>query len=294
MKKYVVIIIVSMLFLSVACGLPQLTKSVDQEEPTVEVMTEPTQGVIAEPTQTVYSPPTARPTSNETPVPSETIEATPQTEQESTQQVESSCPAYGIVEFDSTTDCWPNTLDDVFSPSSISDRNKVNVQIIDSRLEFSSQLREDVFLYSYYKDNEYEEVIVRASITKIEPSANQNGFTLLCHVNQFGWYEARIESSGVFEVFQYDQQKKQSGVNPYVRIANGGVSSFKTGAGRENIIEWQCGYDYLRFIVNDRQIWEKVGFSSLNSGGGIGVGLASYSGALPRHVGFEYVEILEP
>lgn len=294
MRKFSVLIIISMLFTSVACGIPQLKKSVDQVKPSVEVIIEPTQEVFSEPTETSYSPPTARPTSNETPVPTETSEATQPPAPTAPQQVEASCPAYGIEEFDSPTDCWPNTLDDVTTTTSISDRNKVNVQITDSRLEFSSQLKEDVFLYSFYKENEYDEVIIRASVTKIEPSANQNGFTLLCHANQFGWYEARLESSGVFEIFQYDQLKRQSGANPFVRLGNGGVSSFKTGAGRENLIEWQCGYDYLRLIVNDKQIWEKVGFSSLNNGGRVGVGLASYSGASPRRIGFEYVEILEP
>lgn len=293
MKRPFLVLIFLMLLLSLACSIPGKNQPEDIEgEVTVET-TSPTQAVAVNPTQTVYSPPTARPTSAETPVPVATQEKTQEPTLSPTEP-ESSCPLFGIEEFDTPGGCWPDSVDKVFSSASISDINKINVQVKDSRLEFESQLKEDVFLYSFYPDNEYDEVIVRASVTKIEPSRNQNGFALVCHINRFGWYEARVESSGTFEIFQYDALKKQNGQNPFLRLGSGGASSFRTGTGRENILELQCRNDSLTFIVNDKQIWEKVNFTSLNSGGGVGVGLASYSNTFPRHIGFEYVEILEP
>ncbi len=293
MKKPFYILFFLLLFLTFACSLP-INKSDDSdniEVPSVNSI-QPTEAVVVNPTQTFYSPPTARPTSDGTQTPSPTVEEKIPTETPTV--TPSLCSPFVMEEFENPGECWPDSIDEVVAPASISNKNKVVVQIKDGRLEFESQLSEDVFLYSFYKDNEYDEVIVRASVTKIEPSVNQNGFTLVCHANRDGWYEARLESSGTFEVFQYDINKKQNGENPYVRLANGGTSNFKTSAGIENIIEWQCRYDSLTLIVNGKQIWEKLNFSKLKSGGGVGVGLASYSGIYPRHIGFEYVEILEP
>jgi hypothetical protein len=293
MKKPFFFFLILLIILSLACSLPTRNVSDEIVEPSTEALALSTQMETVVPKETAYSPPTARPTSNETSTPSEVLDETVEPTQEATEPI-AACPQYGMEEFDSPTDCWPDTLDEAVSPASISDRNKVSVQVMNSRLEFLSRLTEDVNLYAFYEDNEYDEVIVRASVSKIDPSANQNGFTLVCHVNPDGWYEARVESSGLFEVFQYDALKKQSGANPFIRLGSGGVSIFKTGEGRENIIEWQCGYDYLRLIINGQQIWEKVAFSSLQSGGAVGIGLASYSGALPRHIGFDFVEILAP
>ncbi|MBE0688259.1 MAG: hypothetical protein IH585_19870 [Anaerolineaceae bacterium] len=293
MKKPFYILFFLLVILSFACSLPinKGEESENIEEPSVNII-QPTEPEMTNPTKTIYSPPTARPTSNETQTPSPTIEKEIPTETPT--QTMPLCSPFMLEEFDNPGECWPNSIDEVFSSASISNKNKVMVQIKDGRLDFESQLSEDVFLYSFYKDNEYDEVILRASVTKIEPSVNQNGFTLACHVNRDGWYEVRLESSGTFEVFQYDMFKKQNGENPYVRLANGGASNFKTSAGIENIIEWQCRYDSLTLIVNGKQTWEKLNFSNLKSGGGVGVGLASYSGIYPRHIGFEYVEILEP
>jgi hypothetical protein len=294
MKKFIVSMLILFIFLSLACSIPfnLLSKDVEPSAiPEVEVKQETPQEV-ANPTNTIYAPPTARPTSDvtATPEPSATlvqIEVTP------TEPI-ALCAPYGIEEFNSPNDCWPDTLDEVVAPASISNPNKVFVQVANSRLEFESQLAEDVFLYSFYKENEYDEVNLIASITKIEPSVNQNGFTLACHVNRDGWYEVRVESSGTFEIFQYDAFKKQNGENPYVPLGNGGAAAYRIGTGRENIIEWQCRNDSLTLIINGKQTWEKRNFTSIKSGGGVGVGLASYSGKLPRHIAFEYVEIREP
>lgn len=293
MKK-IFILFVILVISSLACSLPFMDGEEEEAPaPTIEVNVEPTQAENIIPTNTIYSPPTARPTSNETATPTTEVIETEEPEMTPTEEA-SACPAYGMEEFSSPNDCWPNTIDDVLSVSTVSDWNKISVQVVDDRLEFLSRMSEDVFLYSFYKDNQYDEVFIRSSVSKIEPSANGNGFTLLCHVNQDGWYEARVASNGIFEINQFDQLKKQQGGNPYFKIASGGAPNFKTSAGNENIIEWQCGFDYLRLLINDKQVWEKDDFSNLNSGGGVGVGLASYSGTMPRHIGFEWVEILEP
>ncbi len=294
MKKLIFLFVILTL-ISLACSLPLMNSEEEEQpsQPTAEFIFETSPAENIDPTNTVYSPPTARPTSDETVTPTTQIDATNTPESTPTEEP-SACPVYGKEEFSSPNDCWPNTIDDVLSVSSVSDWNKISVKVADDRLEFLTRLSEDIFLYSFYKDNQYDEVVIRSSVSKIEPSANGNGFTLLCHVNQDGWYEARVASNGIFEINQFDQLKKQQGGNPYLKLASGGAPNFKTTSGNENIIEWQCGYDYLRLLVNDKQVWEKDDFSNLNSGGGVGVGLASYSGTMPRHIGFEWVEILEP
>lgn len=293
MKKPFFSLLFLLIFLSIACSLPTNKKEEvnNLKEPTVLII-QPTTLISVGPTETVYSPPTARPTSAEKPTPAPTVLQEKPTDIP-TQPV-SLCSPFMKEEFDDPGECWPASIEDIFSPVSISNKNKLFVQVKDGRLEFESQLSEDVFLYSFYKDNEYDEVIMRASVTKIEPSANRNGFTLACHVNRDGWYEVRVESSGTFEVFQYDAFKKQNGENPYVPLGNGGAAAYRIGTGRENIIEWQCRNDSLTLIINEKQTWVKEKFTGMNSGGGIGLGLASYSGVVPRHIGFDFVEILEP
>jgi hypothetical protein len=294
MKKPFLVLVFLLMILSLACKVPNLNRDEenDVEEPTSVIEVQPTAEEILNPTETYYSPPTARPTIEKKSTPEPTMEEQKPTET-ATQPV-TSCAPFMKEEFENPNECWPSSLDTIFSVAGISNENKVNVQVKNGLLEFESQLSEDVFLYSFYKDNEYDEVILQASITKIEPSVNRNGFALACHVNQDGWYEARIESSGAFEINQYDAFKKRNGENPYVRMGNGGAAAFRVGTGRENIIEWQCGDDQLRLIVNGKMTWEKENITGMNSGGGVGVGLASYSGIYPRHIGFEYVEILEP
>ncbi len=293
MKKPFLILIFSLMILSLACKIPSLRseESDEAEEPTV-IEVQPTEAEILNPTETYYSPPTARPTIEKESTPEPIVEEEKPTE--TATQPAAVCAHFTKEEFENPGECWPDSLDEVFSVAGISNQNKINVQVKNGRLEFESLLSEDVFLYSFYKDNEYDEVTLQASLTKIEPSVNQNGFALACHVNQDGWYEVRLESSGVFEVFQYESFKKRNGENPYYRMGNGGAAAFRVGTGRENIIEWQCGDDSLRLIVNGKQTWEKMNIPSFNSGGGVGVGLASYSGIYPRHIGFEYVEIMEP
>ncbi len=292
MKKPFLMLVFLLMILALACKLPNNkddgAKAIE-EKLTSKVA--PTAVVVLDPTATVYFPPTAMPTSAEKSTPEPTVMEEKPTE--TATPPASECPAYGKEEFDEPSECWPDSLDEVFSVTGISNKDKVNVQVKNGRLEFQTQLSEDVYLYSFYKDNEYDQVHLQASVVKIEPGSNQNGFALACHVNKDGWYEARVESSGTFEVNQYDAFKKQKGENPYVRLGNGGAAAFRVGSDRENIIEWQCGEDSLRLIVNGKTTWEKMNIPGLRSGG-VGVGLASYSGKFPRHIGFEYVEIMQP
>ena len=292
MKKPFLVFIFLLIILSLACKLPNSKNDgASNIEKTLANKVSPTAAEVLDPTATVYSPPTARPTSDVISTPEPTVEK--EKPVETATQPAAECPAYGKEEFENSSECWPDSLDEIFSVSGISNKNKLNVQIINGRLEFQTLLSEDVFLYSFYKDNEYDEVNLQASVVKIEPGSNQNGFAFACHVNQDGWYEARVESSGTFEVNQYDAFKKKKGENPYVRLGNGGASAFRVGIDRENIIEWECGEDSLRLIVNGKTTWEKLNISGMRAGG-VGVGLASYSGKFPRHIGFEYIEIMQP
>lgn len=293
MKKFSLSLIIFLVFVSLSCSLPisKIKDKVEPKAPTKE-MAQATTQKVENPTQTVYSPPTARPTSVETATPKPST--TPEIPTEVPTETPQACPQFGKEEFDSPNDCWPHSLDTVLSTTGISNPNKVYVGIRDGRLVFESQLPEDIFLYSIYQNNEYDNVILRAAITKIEPSVNQNGFTFVCHYNKNGWYEARIESSGSFEIYQYDAAKKQKGGNPFISLGSGGAAAYRIGADFENIVEWQCDLNSLTLIVNGKQTWQKKNIATIIGGGAVGVGLASYSGRYPRQIGFEYVEIEKP
>jgi hypothetical protein len=283
MKKHIFLYIVCALILSTACSLGGVKATATLPPPA------PTQEPIVIPTSTVDVQPTV-----EQAAPTIEAIATEEPTEEPTQEpTVPPCPAFGREEFDEESPCWPSSLETVFIGSNVSNDLKIGVTIDDSQLQFQTSLPEDIYLYSFNTQNDYDEVILETSIIKIEPSVNQNGFALVCHVNEDGWYETRISSGGSYEIFQYDVFKKQNDENPYIFIASGGTPTIRIGAGRENLIRFECMEDELTLIINNKEVFYKQ-IKGMNSGGAIGLGLTSYSHKFPQKIGFDYIEIIQP
>lgn len=285
MKRRILIPLLILILTSLACSLGG-TKATS-EAPTIPPP--PTMASIEQPTA-VPEEPTQIPPPTDIPAPTEMpTEAPPPPTEEPTSQ----CPPFGIEEFDQPSPCWPSYLEDMITITDITDLRKVAAGVNNGALEFKFELPEDIYLYSFNSQYDYDEVILQASIKKIEPSVNQNGFTLACHVNEYGWYEARIDSGGTYKIFQYDALKSDRGENPYVYITEGGTPAIRIGAGRENIIRWECTKNSLTLVINDKQVWFQ-NIPNLNYGGYVGIGMASYAHKFPIHIGFENVEIIQP
>lgn len=288
MKKKVFFPVLILIIFSIACNLSNFQKNVEPANDTEQVATpvpatELPQATIAVilPTKEPTSPP--KPTEEPTMQPAE---ITP------TAEPTQSCPEYGVEEFDTATSCWPSTLSQMKSITALTNSPSEFAGINNGKLEFNHVVADEIYLYAFNTTHEYEEVILEATFVKMEPSSNQNGATLACHVNESGWYEVRIESGGTFGVFQYDASKKSKGENPYVLLSQGGASALKVGANVENKIRWDCGDDDLSLIINGKNTWSQE-YDDMISGGGVGLGLVSYSGKFPLHIAFERVEIIK-
>lgn len=288
MKKISIIPVFIVFFISIACNLSNIQKNAQKEVEQV-----PTQLLVTDlpqPTIAVLLP-TKEPTKEATETPSvePTIE---ETETKPTIEPTQTCSLYGIEEFESSSPCWPSDLDDMTSVTSLTNSKDEFAGINNGMLEFKHVVSDEIYLYSFNTQNQYDQVILEANFIKIEPSSNQNGATLVCHVNESGWYEARIESGGTFHIFHYDAAVKAKGGNPYFLIAEGGASALKVGSNVENTIRWSCGEKVLKLSINGKDTWTKEIFDMI-SGGGVGLGLVSYSGKFPLHIGFNQVKIIK-
>jgi len=289
MTKKILIPVLILILFSVACNLSSFQSNKEPPNNTESLSTQIVATDLPQPTIAVIIP-TKEPTVNQEPTEEPTNEPT---EISPTVEPTEACPEYGIEEFDSATPCWPSTLAEMKSITALTNSPNEFAGINDGKLEFKHVVADEIYLYAFNTMNQYDEVILEASFTKIDPSSNQNGATLVCHVNESGWYEARIESGGTFGIFQYDASKKSKGENPYQLLGQGGASALKVGANIENTIRWACGENVLTLIINGKEIWSEE-FKDMINGGGVGLGLVSYSGKFPLHIAFERVEIMKP
>ena len=268
MKKQILIPIFMLILLSLACSLGggQAT----DEAPTP----------IVRPTNTPLNP-TLPPAPTDLP-PTEAPK-----EVEPTQGPE--CPVTGTYEFNEVSECWPSDIEDLFSVTQLSDDRKVTAGVNNGMFEFEVKLPEETYIYSFNNYNLYQEVILEADVYKIEPSVNKNGFVLACHVNEDGWYEARIESGGFFHVYMYETFKKENRENPYTTLMEGGTAAIHVGKDRVNTMRFECMENSLGLYINGEEVWyEKM---SLNSGGGIAIGVNTYD-KFPVHIGIDHLTVL--
>ncbi len=301
MKKPFVLILVLFFALSLACNLSAFQKGKETEihpgtsnnlstpEITAQFATEIPQATIA-----VFIPtsqPTLEPTIAATV--GETAEGTAEATQAPTSEPVSECQKYGIEEFDQPSTCWPSSLEEMKSITSLTTNPNEFAGVQNGMLEFKHMVADEIYLYSFNSANTYDEVTIEATFIKLDPSKNQNGATIACQVNDSGWYEVRVENSGSFYVYRYDADEKQKGGNPYKTLAQGGAPAVQSAAGMENIIRWTCKKDTLSLAVNGKEVWDQEE-RGMETGGGIGLGLVSSSGKYPLNIAFERVEISEP
>lgn len=273
MKKQILIPVLLLVFLSIACSLGGGAATATEEPE-----------IIIRPTNTEVNP-TLPPAPTDLP-------PTEAPKQEPTATEAPACPVTGTYTFDEISECWPETPDELFSVTTVSDLRKVYSGVQNGMYEFEITVPEEMYLYAFNNYNLYQEVILEADLIKIEPSVNKNGFVLACHVNEDGWYEARMESGGIYHIYQYETFKKAQGDNPYTTISKGGTNAIRVGVDRVNNMRFECMKDSLTLIINGEEVfYEKM---SLNSGGGIGIGVASTWESYPVHIGFDYLTVLTP
>lgn len=242
-----------------ASSLPTATEALAEATATAEPLQNPTESVATEP------------------MPTETVAA--------------QCPQFGSEDFDQPSECWSET--NVVSLTNIIKADKISTKVADGMLQFKIDTNEELYLYLFDEEHAYKNVIVEADIFKLSPSVNQTSSIYTCNVNEEGWYEARVENSGIYKIYQYIRSRKEDGLNPFVFIAEGGSNEFRIGDSRPNNIRWECRQNQLKLVINGKETWVKDYPTDL-PGGGVGIGVTSYANRFPLIIGFDKLTILEP
>jgi hypothetical protein len=175
-------------------------------------------------------------------------------------------------------------------------QNDAEIQTLDSRLVVKIEPREESVVKIFKEGPIFSDVIVQ---TEVENKGDtRNGASLLCRVNEKGFYEFRISSGGQFWIYRYDQKLKKDGKNPYVFIAEGGSQFIKAGT-KKNTFSMACVGEDFKYFINNEELILKIP-SALKEEytrypeGGVGIGAMSYREANQNvELQFDWFEAVE-
>lgn len=114
-----------------------------------------------------------------------------------------------------------------------------------------------------------------------------SSYSVACRMSADGWYEFRTyvtgEHRGSYQVFRYDQSRRDQGLNPYV-LLHPGMDQYMTpdlinGPEKQNTIGIRCEGDTIRLFINGKEQHPYKGkyiTDSTYSTGGYGFGVQSY------------------
>lgn len=270
MKAFRPVLFLALVLLIVGLACSAVTGGDDTPPPPPVETEEPIQ-VNVDPTE---APVTEAPT--EAPPPTEVV-------------VETEVPValdYFTEEFDNTDfSNWSSLL--LYDPG-VSDQDKVNVEIQDSRLvwEFDTKA---VDYYLFYNAFEYDDV--KLEVHADNRGKNNTAVGLICRYDpDTGWYQFRIASNGLYLIEYYEVL--ESGKLRPNRIANGGSNDIKQGKG-VNEYSITCEGDELTLVINGTEVKtipeRKYGLRS----GQIGVVVSSLN-VLPVLVEMDWLKVSEP
>lgn len=153
----------------------------------------------------------------------------------------------------------------------------------------------DVNFLFIHKNNRYEDVIVEAEVENLGPL--DGAFSLVCRVNEAGWYEFRISPSGYYELLRYDQYLKDGGKNAYTNFIEKRVnSSLIVGGLEKNVFSLSCVGNTITAFINGEQLYferRPLAFEDdTYSDGAIGFGIRGYG--KEYDMAFNWVEAKKP
>lgn len=150
------------------------------------------------------------------------------------------------------------------------------------------------YIYVFNEKWSYQDVVIT---TKIKNTGDNNmGTSLVCRRSDRGWYEMRAHPNGTFEVFRYDQQLRDRGQNPYVRLSPPTSAVPMKGGNTTNTFSFGCVGSNLLVYVNGQEVApnnKRITDDTLAEGL-IGIGGDSEGAKQGVKLEFEYVDILKP
>lgn len=138
----------------------------------------------------------------------------------------------------------------------------------------------DTYAYLIYELRNYEDVRIDTEVTN--QGSNNNNVGLVCRFSENGWYEFNISSSGVYNVYAFDN-------NEYRLIRNGGSHLIRMDKDT-NQYSVECIGEELTLYINDEKIWN--GNDNTFKSGRVGIS-ASTKDYQPVKIDFEWIKITE-
>jgi hypothetical protein len=133
----------------------------------------------------------------------------------------------------------------------------------------------------FFKDGiSYGDVVAQLKFRNFGDS--NNGVSVLCRVNDKGFYEFRLSSGGKYSIYRYENALKEDGKNPYIFIGDGASQYIITGLDKENVVEMDCVGKSFEFYLNGKKVKTNIPLSLQEQyqkylTGGVGFGVISYN-----------------
>lgn len=170
------------------------------------------------------------------------------------------------------------------------------ISLIDGRMVVEIEPREESAVKMFKESAVYTDVVVQ---TEMENKGdNRNGASVLCRVNEKGFYEFRISSGQQYWIYRYDQKLKKDSKNPYIFIAEGGSPLIRPG-GKKNTFSMSCIGSDFKFFINNEELKLKIPTTLREEftrypEGGVGLGVMGYRESNQQvELQFDYFETLE-
>lgn len=148
-----------------------------------------------------------------------------------------------------------------------------------NRLRLQTLPPNDINIAFFNKNLNYDDVIVQAEVENLNEL--DDAFSLMCRVNEDGWYEFRISPMGYYDVLRFDQFKADQDDNAYTSLLEKRVNTGLIQGGQDkNTFSLSCIGDVISGFINGEQpIWQKrpIAFEdSTFSEGSVGFGILGY------------------
>jgi hypothetical protein len=122
-------------------------------------------------------------------------------------------------------------------------KDKVKTEVSDSHLRFEIP-ENDLYVYYIYEGNSYDDVQVE--LRADNRGVNTNNVSLVCRLNDDGWYEWSVGNGGDWYLYAVSDDK-------YNLITNGGTLFLKQGKG-VNEYKMICEGDKISLFANGKEI----------------------------------------
>jgi hypothetical protein len=159
----------------------------------------------------------------------------------------------------------------------LGDKKDVDIAAQGQHIRFSITER-DTYAYLIYELQQYEDVQIETEV--INQGTNNNNVGLICRFSEDGWYEFNVSSSGIYQIYAFDN-------NEYRLIRNGGSTLIHMGQDA-NVYRAECIGNALSLFVNDEQVWS--GQDNTFKSGMIGLS-ASTKMSIPVKIDFEWITV---